>query len=306
MLSSSTLSGNLPAEILQPLRTLTKHSAIREPPASQEAFTSLEADLRIFLANNSLCRLPSILFDFGNLRVLSVRHNNLTEIPPAIGRLTNLETLNVANNNLRHLPYEVLELIRFGKLSYLVAEPNPWTVAQASEMTMDTEINTLPRILPLQKGTIHHVQKVAQSWPDYFRHDGTPIASVQRADGTLPLELTERSSSRSLTQVALLNCCNQQDLAELPQWLLDDLPPNVRKLLELARDVQESGGRLCTACHKKMIIPRKQWIEWWSMNTYHEYTSSPSKSDKAYPFLRQQCGLTCDGIARTSHDIENG
>jgi hypothetical protein len=55
-----------------------------------------------------------------------------------------------------------------------------------------------------------------------------------------------------------------------------------------------------------MVIPRKQWIEWWSMNTYHEYTSSPSKSDKVYPFLRRQCGLTCDGIARTSHNIENG
>jgi hypothetical protein len=281
-----------------------KHSAIREPPASQEAFASLEADLRIYLANNSLRRLPSILFDFGNLRVLSVRHNDLTEIPPAIGRLTNLVTLNVANNNLRYLPYEVLELIRFGELAYLIAEPNPWAVAQASEMAMDTEPNALPRILPVQKKAIHNVQKVAHSLPDYFRHDGTPIASVQRADGSLSLELTEGPSSRSLTQVALLNCCNQQDLADLPQWLLDDLPPNVRKLLELARDVQESGGRLCTSCHKRMVIPRKQWIEWWSMNTYHDYTSSPPKNGKAYPFLRRQCGLRCDGIARTLHDIE--
>lgn len=287
------MNGKLPKEILQPLRLLTKHSAIREPPTSQETFATLEANLRIYLANNALRQLPSILFDFSNLRVLSVRHNDLIEIPPAIGRLSNLESLNVANNKLQHLPYEVLELIRFGKLSYLLAEPNPWTATQPSEICSDTEPTPLPRILPLQKGTIHHVRKVAESSPDYFRHDGTPITFAQHADGTLPVELREGSSTRSLTQAALLSCYNQQDLAHLPEWLLDELPPNVRKLLDLARVVQESGGRLCTTCRRQMVIPRKQWTEWWSMSSYHVHPTTTSNSDKVYPFLRRQCGLAC-------------
>jgi hypothetical protein len=233
------------------------------------------------------------LFDFSNLRVLSVRHNDLTEIPSAIGRLGNLESLNVANNKLRHLPYEVLELIRFGKLSYLLAEPNPWIAPQSFEMCNDTDYSPLPRILPLQKGTIHHVQKQAQSSPDYFRNDGGPISFAQPPSGTLPPELADVSSSRSLTQAALLSCCNQQDLADLPEWLLDDLPPNVRKLLESARLVQESGGRFCTMCRREMVIPRKQWIEWWSMSAYHAHQMMTPNSDKVYPFLRRQCALAC-------------
>ena len=288
---STTLGGDLPTEILEPLRLLTKHSAIREPPASQETFASLEANLRIYLANNALRSLPAILFDFNNLRVLSVRHNDLTEIPPAIARLRNLESLNVANNKLQYLPYEVLELVRFGKLSYLLAEPNPWRAAQPSEMCTGTDDVPVQRILPLPSGTIHHVQKVAQSIPDYFRNDGTPIP--QAANGTMPSELTRGSFSQSLTQTALLRCCHQQDLADLPEWLLDDLPPNVRKLLESARVIQESGGRVCTLCRREMVMPRKQWIEWWSMSAYHAHSTPTSNSDKVYPFLRQQCALAC-------------
>jgi hypothetical protein len=270
---------------------MTKHSAIREPPASQEIFASLEADLRIYLANNALRSLPAILFDFNNLRVLSVRHNDLTEIPPAIGRLRNLESLNVANNQLRYLPFEVLELVRFGKLSYLLAEPNPWLGARHSEMCSTTDDIPVQRILPLQNGTIHHVQKVAYGIPDYFGNDGAPIA--QAANRIMPRELGRGSSSRSLTQTALLGFCNQQDGAGLPEWLLDDLPPNVRKLLESARVIQESGGRDCTLCRRQMVIPRKQWIEWWSMSAYHAHSTPTSSSDKVYPFLRQQCALAC-------------
>ena len=265
---------------------------------------SLEADLRIFLANNSLRRLPSILFDFSTLRVLSLRHNDLDEIPRAIGRLTNLESLNVSNNKLRHLPFEVLELIRFGKLSYLVAEPNPWAEVQPSEMCMDTDSTPISRILPLQKGTIHHVQKVATSLAEYFRHDGAPLATAQRGDDNAPVAFPEASFSRSLTQATLLSCSKRQNLVELPEWLLDDLPPTVRKLLELACEVQESGGRLCTKCRREMVITRKQWTEWWSMSTCHvNGTGNTSSSDKVYPFLRRQCGLACTERTRTSQEI---
>jgi hypothetical protein len=140
---------------------------------------------------------------------------------------------------------------------------------------------------------------VAQSFPDYFRNDGTLVAITQHADGTLPPELAEGSASRSMTQVALLSCCKQQDLADLPEWLLDDLPPNVRKLLELARVVQESGGRLCTGCRREMVIPRKQWTEWWSMSSYHAHPTTTSNSDKVYPFLRRQCGVSCNEGVRS-------
>lgn len=194
---------------------------------------------------------------------------------------------------LRWLPYEVLELVRYGKLSYLLAEPNLWIAAPPSANCTGMDAIPLSCVLPLQKGAIHQVQKVAERAPDYFRNDGTPIIVAHSARSAVPSELAAGSSSRSLTQAALLSCCNQQDLADLPDYFLEDLPPNVRKLLVSARAVHESGGRLCTTCRRKMVIPRKQWVEWWSMTAYHAHPMTTSNGNKIYPFLRQQCAMAC-------------
>lgn len=287
---------SLPGDVLQPLKLLTKHSTMPDPPASQEIFSSIEAELRIYLANNSLKKLPSTLFDFSNLRVLSLRNNNLTEISPAILQLTNLQTLNVANNQLEYLPYEILDLIRFAKLRYLVTEPNPWRRSEVSDLLEEGTSITISRSLPYLAGTIHHVDKIAQTSPRIFRQDGTARPLYRGTNLRSQEGDPGRSMVRSLTELALLKCCKVQHLADLPEWLLEDIPPSVLTLLGLAQDSQESGMRSCTMCRREMILPRQEWIEWWATNKPgHSLTSS------AIPYLRRQCSLKCTDRSEGSH-----
>ncbi|ROV93824.1 hypothetical protein VMCG_08816 [Cytospora schulzeri] len=91
-------------------------------------FEHQDPELKLFLWNNQLSRVPGALFNLDNLTVLSLRGNDLTEIPPAILQLKNLETLNVSQNNLKHLPIELLELIYDPECSLksLMLHPNPW------------------------------------------------------------------------------------------------------------------------------------------------------------------------------------
>ncbi|CAO1623902.1 unnamed protein product [Parajaminaea phylloscopi] len=69
----------------------------------------------LYLMGNTLTKLPSALFEVGNLRVLSLRNNRLTYLPAAIGDLRNLRELIVAGNSLQYLPAEIqkLHLVQF-------------------------------------------------------------------------------------------------------------------------------------------------------------------------------------------------
>lgn len=78
--------------------------------------------LQLYLAGNRLTRLPSALFEVGNLRVLSLRSNYLTHLPAAIGDLHNLRELNIAGNRLQYLPAEIQKL----RLSQFFHFPNPF------------------------------------------------------------------------------------------------------------------------------------------------------------------------------------
>ena len=80
----------------------------------------------MYLAMNSLQRLPVELWTLDSLRVLSLRNNNLEYLPPSIARLRNLGTLNLACNQLRWLPWELKSLFMpEGRLLQLTAMPNP-------------------------------------------------------------------------------------------------------------------------------------------------------------------------------------
>ncbi|PWN18620.1 hypothetical protein BCV69DRAFT_273577 [Microstroma glucosiphilum] len=83
---------------------------------------STQGKLQLYLANNHLTKIPSALFEVGNLRVLSLRKNSLSELPCAVGQLRNLRELNVANNQLRYLPAEIQKL-SLDVFSYF---PNPF------------------------------------------------------------------------------------------------------------------------------------------------------------------------------------
>lgn len=91
------------------------------------AFEQRDPELKVYLAQNRLTRLPGALFDLEHLAILSLRGNALEELPPAIGRLSNLQELNVSQNRLRHLPVELLDLMGVdGRLRTLIIHPNPF------------------------------------------------------------------------------------------------------------------------------------------------------------------------------------
>ncbi|KAI0763830.1 hypothetical protein BD413DRAFT_616152 [Trametes elegans] len=79
-------------------------------------------EIHIFLANNTITRLPAELFRVSSITVLSLRANALTSVPPQIAQLTSLKELNLAQNRLRWLPAEMLGM----HLASLNVAANPW------------------------------------------------------------------------------------------------------------------------------------------------------------------------------------
>ena len=119
----------LPVGLLLPLHSMTKSARFLDQAvtAFSLVFQSLKPFLELYLANNSLRYLPAELWNFDNLRVLSLRNNTLTRLPSSIGRLRSLVELNIAGNQLRWLPYELKALLASpGRLRVLNAVPNPF------------------------------------------------------------------------------------------------------------------------------------------------------------------------------------
>src|SRR5271156_1601586 len=244
---------SLPADLIQPLKSLTRHSHLQGPPASQEAYSKLEAGLQIYLASNLLTKLPSNLFTFDNLRVLSLRHNNLTELPPAIGRLKNLAALNISYNKLRYLPFELLELCSQLQLVVFQAHPNPWcTYDENNRDGGEKEVVVSHSGRRLKRWRIAHTKLI----PFHLSDTAPSFSSPPSATSLLPHQPS--TAVPSLTEVALRNLTKSHYFSKLPAALSDSLPESVQHLLTYARDVHESGGQHCPGCHRDMTLPRKQ------------------------------------------------
>ncbi|TBU30082.1 hypothetical protein BD311DRAFT_777066 [Dichomitus squalens] len=95
--------------------------AVSQQPTAQPR----RREIQMYLANNSISRLPPELFRVAALTVLSLRSNALTSIPPQIAQLTALKELNLSQNRLRWLPSEMLSM----HLTELTVSGNPWIAA---------------------------------------------------------------------------------------------------------------------------------------------------------------------------------
>ena len=83
-------------DIVEPL---TRFALI--PTVTEDVpFEHKDPEIELYLAKNSLSRVPKTLFSVEYLTVLSLRENCLTELPPSICKLTNLQALNVAQVSL--------------------------------------------------------------------------------------------------------------------------------------------------------------------------------------------------------------
>ncbi|THW42586.1 hypothetical protein D6D21_05796 [Aureobasidium pullulans] len=153
--------GRLENDTLRPL-----HQLIRLPVPINDAqkitddhFAPLTPSIKLFLSRNDLQKLPSELWNLGNLAVLSLRSNSLTEISPSIGRLRNLYELNIAGNQLPFLPFELLALVE-NKLVQLSLGPNPFV------QPLPPSTSTVPRNVPSKlESCLHELRRLRSRCP---------------------------------------------------------------------------------------------------------------------------------------------
>lgn len=295
-------NGNLrivPPGLLRPLQHLTKLPPIREPPISEEVYSSLQPFLRVFLAGNALSALSGELFELDNLRVLSLRNNKLTQIPPAIRRLTKLQELSLSVNRLSFLPWELLWLIKKGDLKHLTVRPNPLLQIDSPEVEIahwhqtseDEETISL-------KGMGYDGPAPEEAWAPIhvatgpvrrFNMEGFPIPDSQTS-------LHPPSRVPSLREASLLSFSKSSYFDSIPDEELSHLPSLMLRLLLHARDVRGAGGRSCSVCHRPFVIARTEWLEWWDISTYENGLKGPRGSRerlRPLPFKRLGCSLGC-------------
>ena len=265
----------LPADVML-LDTLTKHSDVPESTPSQDAFHPIEAQLRIYLANNSFTTFPSVLLQLTNLRVLSLRQNHLTNIPPAFERLAKLRTLNIAGNKLEVLPFELLNLFIQGQLREMIADPNPWRLVSD---TAAKETQQAPYVRQEHHRTTQKLRRIAVGSEEYLRPNGSTVHQHKHLDIPAPTS----TSFTPLTVMALNRISKLQSLQRLPEWIDENIPETVQKMLTAAFDSTKDGGRRCSSCSRDYVIPVRQRLEWWSIDF------APSGPFLKLPFLRKQC-----------------
>ncbi|KAM0187259.1 hypothetical protein ACHAPI_011255 [Fusarium lateritium] len=295
------------------------------------AFEQKDPELKIYMAQNRLARVPGAIFDLTYLTILSLRHNKLTELPPAIAKLRHLKELNVSQNRLRHLPVELLDLFASdSKLDTLVVHPNPfWQPDQNLEQAEDQPDNMLfsytesepfstPHLVsralgrtPLQLSDTTGRIFSSFKFPTDHRKiilpvdDGEPEFSPSSSVSSMTesQRLEGASHVPSLLETALRACYSSTQLSEMPYYFPEGLN-HLRKLLERAQRQKEAGGLTCSRCRKLMVIPTAEWVEWREVRTCKEIKQenssvvrmtplSMAEGEKTVPFIHRGCSWRC-------------
>lgn len=282
------------------------------------AFEHKEPELKMYLARNSLLRLPGALFDLRHLTVLSVRENNLADLPPAICQLTNLTELNLAQNRLRCLPAEFLDLCRpDAKLKKLVLFPNPFfRPAQALEHDAPVEATAV---------------RLLSDWQPHFlsRHLGRSQLQISTSQGQILSKFTffhgessgalnvwtpldeegsvKPSKVPSLMEAALRSCGQLMRPSELSNYVPEGLE-HLRKLIDRTSSQKLDGGLMCSGCRKALVRPPLEWVEWRQLYVTVKIAASDqtsikdklnikplsmAKDEMAVPFKHRGCSWTC-------------
>ncbi|CEL02905.1 hypothetical protein ASPCAL04068 [Aspergillus calidoustus] len=318
-LSNGNLRG-LPLGLLRPLQHLTKLPPIKEAPITEEVYSSLQPFLRLFLAGNGLLCLTSELFELDALRVLSLRNNKLTEVPPAIRRLTKLQELNLSVNRLQFLPWELLWLIKKGDLKQLTVRPNPLLQIEESQISqwhLPTWTETETETQDVMRSCEYTGPPPEEAWAPIhvatgpitlYDMEGFPLPdtlsgpnpnSHSHSLSTAQTQPQPPSRVPSLREVALLTFSKSTSPSDTDLIPEDDTPgfPNLMlRLLRLARNVRNAGGRSCSICHRSFVIARAEWIEWWDCSTYENGLKGARASGerlRPLPFRRLGCSSGC-------------
>ncbi|KAJ5601339.1 Leucine-rich repeat typical subtype [Penicillium lagena] len=296
---------SIPSGLLRPLQHLTKLPSVNEAPISENVFTSLQPFLRIFLSNNSLLELHPELFELNNLKVLSVRNNKLSEIPPTISRLTALQDLNVSVNRLSHLPWELLWLVRQGELKHLIVRPNSFIsieeaqIAEWHSRSEGEEHDDEEPHDPLQLRKYNEGDTPVEAWAPIHVATG-PTIQLNMEGKPMPdrsiITPETTTNSPSLREVALRAVAKLPALDQVSPSELAEYPALVIPLLQRAKEVRATGGRVCSVCKGNFVIPRSEWVEWWDCTPHENGLKRPRASAemmRPLPFRRVGCSWAC-------------
>ncbi|RAL00705.1 leucine-rich repeat domain-containing protein [Aspergillus ibericus CBS 121593] len=295
---------SIPPNLLLPLQHLTKLPSIKEPPISEDVYTSLQPFLRLFLAGNALPTIPGELFTLDALRVLSLRYNKLTDIPPAIRKLTLLQEVNLSVNRLQTLPWELLWLIRKGDLKHLIVRPNPLLQIEEQEITTwhvsPENLNSCTYDTPPPEESWAPIH-VATGPVTRYNAEGVPLdpqptSFSPSSSSSSPTPKQETTRVPSLRELSLLSFSRSPYPDLLSSEEIDTFPALMGRLLRTAKEVRSAGGRSCSVCHRAFVMARMEWIEWWDCSTYENGLKGPRGSGerlRPLPFRRVGCSWGC-------------
>ncbi|KAJ5156063.1 Leucine-rich repeat typical subtype [Penicillium capsulatum] len=302
----------IPSGLLQPLQHLTKQPAVPEPPLSalsENAFSSLQPFLRVYLPGNSLSSLPNELFDLKDLKVLSVRNNKLHELPPTVSKLKALEVLNISVNRLTFLPWELLSLLQDGELKHFTAYPNSFQpIEDASIATWHRQISQEGKTDsrdPL-KFDVYEGSPPDDAWTAIHVATG-PLTRLDTEGKVvnkdpeahkmvIKSDSAPASDAPSLRELALRSICKLPGIDQATDDELLEFPALVVPLLSRARDIRAAGGQHCSVCQREYVVPRTMWHEWWDCTPHENGMKRPRVSGeklRPLPFQRFGCSLAC-------------
>lgn len=293
---------SIPSGLLRPLQQLTKLPPA-EAPITEDVYSSLLPFFCLFLSGNSLRALSSELFDLSALQVLSVRNNELTEIPPAIRRLTSLQAANCATNRLQYLPWDLLWLIQHGELKHLTVRPNPLLKFTESEIAQWHYPKRNQRSAPPLPLRMHSWSgpSPSEAWAPLhvatgpvqrFDMEGQPLISGNLSNAGMS---SRAPSLREVALRALIKSPTFDHISDADEDL-DFCPPLVARLLRQAKEVKNTGGRVCSVCGRIFVIARSEWIEWWDCSVHENGFKNPRDPESALrplPFKRLGCSWGC-------------
>ncbi|KAA8647242.1 hypothetical protein EYZ11_004742 [Aspergillus tanneri] len=297
----------IPSGLLRPLQHLTKLPSVKEPPITEDVYSSLEPFLRLFLAGNSLSTVSGELFELDSLRVLSLRNNKLTGIPPAIRKLTMLQEVNLSVNRLQCLPWELLWLIKKGDLKHLTVRPNPLLQTEDADIAQWHMPEGTYRPSPEASLTLCEYEGPTpeEAWAPIhvatgpvrrFNVEGFPVTEGQASSMYISKPSEHESRVPSLRELSLLACNKSPFFDQIPDSEMAEYPGLILRLLRQAKEVRDGGGRSCTVCHRSFVIARTEWIEWWDCSTYENGLKGPrcpGESLRPLPFRRLGCSWAC-------------
>lgn len=291
---------------------MTKLPSVTEAPKTENAYTSLQPFLRIYLPNNDLTCIVPEMFELENLKVLSLRNNKISSLPPSIGKLKALETLNLAVNHLRYLPWELLELLQAKELKHLTVRPNPFP--NIADCEIATWHNVSGKSDKGQTGSDQTDEAETSQGLYLTTWEWDPPADIDLWGvirvATGPVKRLDMDGKRvenapspewaahppSLRELALRTLVKMPGLERVTDEELIEFPPMLKPLFSLAKSWRASGGWRCSVCGREYVHPRTQWTEWWDcmpqengmkMHRFAGHLLRP------LPFRRFGCSWSC-------------